>query len=419
MKIFFLTAIALSILFPSCTPTKPNLVTCDLKRSDYTEVIRASGSIQAVNTVNIMAPMNYYGSMTVAWVIPEGSQVVQGDSICTLECAAMMQMLDQELRNLESQQADFKKLEADNALNRALLDARMKENKAGMAISQLDSVQIRFAPRVKQQLMALELEKSRIEEKKLQKKYEAEKKIDETEIRQLKSRIIQAENRAKSMQDKVKELTILAPKSGMIAKSESPDNMIYSIDGEIVEMGKYVKVGSQVYPRMSLMALPELTEMQVSVEVQEVDYKRIVKGQKVNILVDAVKDLRTTGSVKRKSLAAKNSYNGESKIKMYEVIVSVDSCHSRMPPGLSARCDIFVSQVRDTVVIPTLAIFEKDSLKIVYVAEGDLFRQITVETGLSNSSQTIITKGLVGNETISLVEPPRSFIEKPKNSTHE
>ncbi|MFA5817611.1 MAG: HlyD family efflux transporter periplasmic adaptor subunit, partial [Bacteroidales bacterium] len=322
-------------------------------------------------------------------------------------------------RNVETLQADFKKLEADNALNRAMLDARMKENKAGMAISQLDSVQMRYAPRVKQQLMALELEKSSIEEKKLQKKYEAEKKIDETEIRQLKSRIIQAGIRVQRMQDQLKGLTIVAPNSGMIAKSESPDNMMYSIDGEIVEMGSYLKVGSQVYPRMSLMALPELTEMQVSVEVQEVDYKRISKGQKVDIIVDAAKALRTTGSVKRKSLAPKNSYTGESKIKMYEVIVSVDSCHSRMPPGLSARCDIFISQVKDTVVIPTLAIFEKDSLKIVYVAEGDKFRPITVETGLSNSSQTIIIKGLAGTETISLVEPPQNFIEKPKNSTHE
>lgn len=416
MKSFFVVAIVLFILFPSCAPKRAKLITCDLKRSDYTEVIRASGSIQAVNTVNIMAPMNYYGSMTVAWVIPEGSQVIQGDSICTLECAAMMQMLDQELRNLENLQADFKKLEADNALNRAMLDASIKENQAGMAISQLDSVQMRFAPRIKQQLMALELERSHIEEKKLQKKNEAGKKIDEAEIRQMKSRIIQGEIRVKSMQDKVKELTILAPKNGMIAKSESPDNMMYSMNGEVIGMGEYTKVGSQVYSRMVLMALPEMTEMQVAVEVQEVDYKRISKGQKVDIMVDAAKNLRTTGSVKRKSLAGKTSYSdsGESKIKMYEVIVSVDSCHSRMPPGLSARCDIFVSQVKDTVVVPTLAIFEKDSLKIIYVAEGDKFRSVPVETGSSNSSQTIITKGLAGNETISLVEPPKNYIEKPK-----
>ncbi len=421
MKKFFVTALVLSIFLPSCAPKKAKLITCDLTRSDFSEVIRASGSIQAVNTLNIMAPQNYYGQMTVAWVIPEGSQVKQGDTLCILECAAMMQMLDQELRNMETLEADFKKLEADNALNRAVLDARIKENQAGKAISELDSVQMRFAPRVKQQLMALELKKTGIEEKKLRKKAEAEKKIDEAEIRQLKSRITQAGVRLQRIKDQVRDMSILAPKSGMAAKSESPEYSMYSMDGGEVEMGGYIKTGSQVYPRMALMALPELNEMQVSVDMQEVDYKRIVKGQKVNIVVDAAKGLQTTGLVKRKSLASKNTYvgEGESKIKMYEVIVGVDSCHTKMAPGLSARCEIFVSQIRDTIVVPTLAIFERDSMKVVYVASGEEFLVIPVETGLSNSSKTIISKGLKGNETISLVEPPPDFISKTKNSTNE
>lgn len=420
MKKFFVTVIVVLILFQSCAPKKPNLVTCDLKKTDYTDVIHASGSIQAVNSTNLMAPRNYYGSLKVARAVPQGSHVEAGDTVCVLECAPMMQMLDQELRNLESLKADFKKLEADNALNRAMLDARMKENKAGMAISQLDSVQILFAPPLKQKLMALELEKSHILEKKLQKKDEAEKKIDETEIRQLNSRIIQAENRVKMMQEQVGGLSVVAPKSGVVTKSDGY-SMVYmmSMDGTIVEMGGYPKPGSQIFPEMPLMSLPELDEMQVSVEVREGDFKRIEKGQSVEIVVDAAGSLRTTGSVKRKSMAGKIDYYTDSRVKWYEVIVSVDSCHNRLQPGLSARCDIFVNRIRDTIVVPTLAIFQRDSMKVVYVADGDKFRPVPVETGFTNSSQTIITKGLTGTETISLMEPPQNFIEKKNKSTNE
>lgn len=422
MKKYFVSVIFLPIIFTCCSPPATHMVVCDLKRSDYTEVIRASGEIQAVNTVNVMAPQNYYGVMTVAWVIKEGSQVEKGDTICILECAALMQFLEQQQRNLEDLQAELKKLEANNALNRVMLEARMKENQAGMALSELDSVQMRFAPQVKQKLLALELEKAHIEERKIQKKTEAEKKIDETEVRQLNSRISQAASQVQILLDQVKSMTVVAPESGMIARSQAPDYMIMYSDGSVEQGGsKFIKVGSQVSRRMPLMALPDLNEMQVALEVQEIDFKRINKGQKVDILVDAANALRTTGSVKRKSLAGKDSYtdNGESKIKMYEVIVSVDSLHSRMPPGLSAHCDVFVSQVRDTVVVPTVAIFEKDSMKIVYVAEGEKFRPTPVETGLSNSSQTVIIKGLNGDETIALIEPPQNYIEKPKNSTHE
>lgn len=414
MKTPFVIVIILIILFPSCAPKKVNLVTYDVKRSDYTEVIRASGSIQAVNTTNIMAPQIYYSNLAVAWAIPEGSKVEKGDKLCVLECPSLIQMLDEQNRKLEGLQADFKKLEADNALNRAMLDASLKENQAGMAIRQLDSVQMNFAPPVKQKLMGLELERSHVEEKKLQKKSEAEKKIDETEIRQLKSRILQVENQVSMISDQVKSLTILAPKSGIVGKAETLGMMMMmSGDGNIIEIGGYPKVGGRIFSEMALMALPELTEMQVAVDVQEADFKRIEKGQAVEIVVDAAGGLRTTGKVKRKPVTGKTDPYTDSKVKWYEVIVSIDSCHNRLPPGLSAKCDIFVSRVRDTIVIPTLAIFERDSVKVVYVADGDKFRPVPIEAGLNNSSQTIIAKGLKGTETIALLEPPQNLIVKP------
>jgi HlyD family secretion protein len=418
MKVFLAATLVSSLLLTSCAHKNANLITVDLKKSDYTEVISASGTIQAVKVTTITAPLDFFYGITVGWALPEGSRVEKGDTIVILKSEPVMQMLDKQVRELESLQADYKKMEADNALNRAMLDARVKENKAGMAISELDSVQIRFAPPVKQQLMALELQKARIEERKLQKKSEAEKKIADSEIRQLKSRISQAETQVQTYQDQLKSLIILAPKSGFVKKSDMQGIVMISFgQGDAMEVGGYPKVGGMVFPQMAMMEIPELDEMQVEVKVQEIDFKRIEKGQKVEITVDAQNRLRTTGIVKVKSLASRSDY--DSKVKLYDVIVSVDSCHLQMPPGLSASCNIFVNRVKDTVVVPTVAIFDRDSFKVVYVEDGGKFRPARVETGLNNSSKTIITKGLTGNETISLMEPPRNYIKKPNLETNE
>ncbi len=102
----------------------------------------------------------------------------------------------------------------------------------------------------------------------------------------------------------------------------------------------------------------------------------------------------------------------KSSVKAYEIIIGVDSCHLQMKPGLSARCSIIIDQVKDTIVVPASAIFTVDSLKTVYVADGKYFKPVTVETGLSNSSETIITQGLVGDESIALMEPPHNLIRK-------
>ncbi|MFO7616486.1 MAG: hypothetical protein R6V75_04475 [Bacteroidales bacterium] len=408
------------LVFFSCSPKGSTIITYDLSRSDYTEVIAATGTIEAVNSLSIMPPQDYYGVLTVEWARPEGSRVEPGDTICLLKSDDLRQMLDELTVKLETLRADLKKLEADNALNLAVLEARLKENQAGMSINQLDSVQMQFAPPVKKRLMELELAKARVAGRKLERKFLAEKAIDETEIRQMRSRIIQAEIEVQTMQERVKGLTVLAPSAGILTASKMLGRIVMmNDDGSETSVGGYPKPGAMIFPELPLMSLPDLSEMQISIELQEVDYKRIEKGQVVAVTVDAAGGLRTTGSVKSKSMAPKTKYSGASKMKYYDLIIGVDSCHSLMAPGLSARCTILISQVRDTVVVPTLAIFEKDSLKIVYVAGGGKFRPVSVGTGPANGSQTIITSGLIGSETIALVEPPQNFIQKPKNSINE
>ena len=77
---------------------------------------------------------------------------------------------------------------------------RLKLIKPRMAISMLDSIQIKFAPPVKQQLLALEMEKANIEKKKLQKKFAAQTRIDNSELIQMRSRIMMQKNRIQMFQ---------------------------------------------------------------------------------------------------------------------------------------------------------------------------------------------------------------------------
>ena len=85
-----------------------------------------------------------------------------------------------------------------------------------------------------------------------------------------------------------------------------------------------------------------------------------------------------------------------------------------MKPGLSASCEITLKEAKDTLFVPTLAIFERDSAKVVYVKGKENFIPVKVETGFSGSSYTIISSGLNGDEIIALSEPPNSLIASEK-----
>jgi hypothetical protein len=83
-----------------------------------------------------------------------------------------------------------------------------------------------------------------------------------------------------------------------------------------------------------------------------------------------------------------------------------------MKPGLSAYCEITFQQTRDTLFIPSMALFEKDSSRIVYVLKNGKYQPVKVMTGLTGSSYTIITEGLKGDEVIALSEPPNRLINR-------
>jgi HlyD family secretion protein len=181
------------------------------------------------------------------------------------------------------------------------------------------------------------------------------------------------------------------------------------------QLGGPIKEGSVLFMNTPVLQFPDLSKMQVSAEVLEADFKKIDRGQKVMITVDAAQKLVTTGKVNRKSLMGRTAQRySDSKVKFYEVIIDIDSCHSKMKPGLSADCEITLKEAKDTLFVPSLAIFVRDSARVVYVKGKNSFIPVKVETGLSGSSHTIITNGLKGDEIIALSEPPNSLITPDK-----
>jgi len=400
-------------LLTGCSGKPTNILTYSLKRTDYLETIDATGTIQAVNKLMLLSPRVNFSGVTVAHLAREGTHVLKGDTVCILDCPELSYYLDMFNSDLQKMEADQKKLEADNAMELAMLTAQIETNKAQLAISQLDSIQMKFATPVKKLLLGLEMEKVGIEKKKLQKKLVAQKLIDNSELSQIRSRIMIQKNRIQMYVTQKNSLKLVAPCDGIVMHYESP--LMFFMGNGVGTRGGKIEEKSSVWSNMPLLQFPDMKEMQVSVEVPEADYKRIKENQKVKINVEAATNLFTTGKIKRKTLAGKGAAEGSS-LKTYEVIISVDSCHNEMKPGLSAQCRIIVDEVKDTIVVPAAAIFQRDSSKIVYVAEGDIFIPVIIETGLSNMSRSIISKGLNGNEKIAMTEPPYNMVSKEMKS---
>ena len=417
MKVILYVCLLFTFLFLSCTGKKDNgVITFKLSKSDYIEKISVTGTVQAVVNFPVTPPSMMMGQMTVVRLAKDGAVVKKGDTICVLTVPELESMYHQILNSNDTLEADLKKTEADNRLNIALLEAQLATSEAQLKISSLDSSRMKFAPEVTRKLLKLEMSKALIEKQKIEKKLAASKMIGESDIRQMNARIIGEKARAQSMADQVNSLILIAQRDGIVMRTESPTFNIIGPQG-LGKIGGPIREGSVLLFNSPVLQFPDLSKMQVSAEVLEADFKKIDKGQKVFITIDAAKKLVTTGKINRKSLMGHTARKySDSKVKFYEVIIDIDSCHSKMKPGLSADCEITLSEARDTLVVPTLAIFERDSAKVVYVLMKKKFIPVKVETGLYGSSHTIITGGLKGDEIIALSEPPNSLIAAGKKN---
>jgi multidrug efflux pump subunit AcrA (membrane-fusion protein) len=413
MKAYVFAFILFTALVFSCTSkTSNSIITFQLSRSDYVETITVPGTVEAVVNTPVTPPSLEFGQMTIMKLAADGTTVKKGDTICVLSAPELESAYLAAKTTLDSLEAGLKRTEADNKLKITMLEAQLCTSEAQLKISSLDSLRMMFATDVEQKLLRLEMKKALIEREKTKKKLSATRMIAENDIKQINARIIQGKARVLSMADQVNALTITAQRDGMVSRTESPMFYFMSLQGSGT-MGGPIKEGSVLLMDIPVLQFPDLSQMQVSAEVDETDFKKVEKGQHVLITVDAAEKLKTTGTVNRKNLIGRNAQRySESQVKFYEVIIDVDSCHLKMKPGLSASCEIILAEAKDTLFVPTLAIFEKDSAKIVYAKRKKQFMPVRVQTGYSGSSYTIIKEGLRGDEIIALTEPPGRLIVK-------
>lgn len=415
MKIRLYIFLLIAFWLFSCTGKYESyVITYHLSKSDFIESISIPGSVQAVINTPVMPPRNQLGQMTVKWIVPDGALVKKGDTLCILSALEVESKYREMLISIETLEAELKKAEADSRLNIAMLEAQLETSDAQLRISSLDSLQMRFAPEAQKKLMQLEMQKSLIEKQKTERKLAATRIIGETDLRQKRTMIMQEKMKAQSYADQINSMTIIAQRDGMVTRGESPRIMVSSTTGT-GSFGGPVMEGSVIFLSTPLLQFPDLSKMQISASAAEADFKKIERGQKVNLTIDAAQRFMTTGKVNRKNLASSTAMRySQTKVRSYEVIIDLDSCPSNLKPGLSADCSIIIRDEKDTLFVPTVAIFEKDSSKIIYVERQKKFVPVDVETGSSGSSFTIITQGLKGGETVALTQPPRKLIGQNK-----
>jgi multidrug efflux pump subunit AcrA (membrane-fusion protein) len=389
--------ISLFSFFVSCTsPDSKGIFTYTVVRGNFEHSLFIDGYVEPVRSTTAICPPQVEG--VVGFLVEEGVYVKEGEVICSVEVPELQTTYDELLISLENAQVELTKTQADLDMQYALLEAQVKTNAAETQIARLDSLQLEYATPNQVKIKELELAMVTIQKERFEKKLQALNFIRQSEMRKRELQIRQFANRLQTAKEQLDALTVKAPKDGLAMRAIYPFT------------GKKLQVGDPVWGRMPLVNLPEFSGMKVKIQAPETDYKYISLNDSVVFSFDAMPDNKAWGKIQMKSPVGQ-SYKENSKVKFFEIEASIDSASVMPEPGFTASCRIILKQVKDTLTVPQIAVFEEDSIKVVYVKQGNGFSARRITTGISSPKEIIITDGLQGNEVIALTKPPSALLK--------
>lgn len=200
------------------------------------------------------------------------------------------------------------------------------------------------------------------------------------------------------LQDQLDKCTLTAKKSGLVVYGGNAD-VFYGNQDPIRE-------GATVRERQSIITIPDLTKMSVSVKIHESYIKKIKKGQKARITVDAFPDQELTGEVTKVSVLPDSQNRWMSPdLKVYVTTIAIDGTHDWVKPGMSAKVEIFVNHLSDVVYVPVQAVAPDDGHQFCYVMNGLSPQRRQVEIGEFTDEFIEIKKGLAEGDRV-LLRPP-------------
>jgi len=248
--------------------------------------------------------------------------------------------------------------------------------------------------------------------------HEAKRELDRT-VARTRSELAQAQARLESteasfnlqknhvakLERQIAACIIRAPSPGIIVYGTSAD--WHQRREDPIEVGDMVRRGQKIF------TIPNSNVMGVELRVHESSVNKVMPGQDVTVTVEAHPDMAFHGKVV-KVAPLPDPQQGwlDPGVKLYTTYVTIEGSHEVLKPGMSAKVEILVDQLRNVKIVPVQVVENRAGKKFCYVATDSGPQDREVVTGAFNDTFVEIVSGLQVGEKI-LLSPPQGIEREP------
>jgi len=213
----------------------------------------------------------------------------------------------------------------------------------------------------------------------------------------------------KELNEQKEKCIIQATKPGLVVYGGGRDDIFYGGEERIRE-------GATVRERQAIITIPDMTRMAVNVKIHETYIKKIKKGQKARITIDAFTDKVLTGEVSKVAVLpdSQNRWMNPD-LKVYLTTIAIDGTQDWVKPGMSAKVEILVGKIDDCVYVPVQAVNFDGDKQVCFVTHGLKPDRREVTVGDFNDEFIEIKNGVKEGERVLLRLPDGVETEKKES----
>lgn len=178
------------------------------------------------------------------------------------------------------------------------------------------------------------------------------------------------------------------------------------IAGTVVE--KDYKAGDTMKAGEVLCTVFDLSHLSLTLNVDELDIKKVQTGQAVTITADAAEGTEYSGTVTKINIMG-TTKNG---VTSYPVTIQIDNANGLLP-GMNVDARIVVQSLKNVITVPVGAVWH-NNLVLLKTNEKNTdsvqagipagFSSIEVKLGASNDTDIVITEGLKEGDVVAIMD---------------
>ena len=323
------------LLVPLLVSCKGDIFGGDKDANQEQRTIVETGELSAVRTKAFVLPrFGRFGSFRIIGLAEHGKVLQAGDSVIQLDPADVTKYIVDRETALESQLASLEKMLVNQENRDSEAESTIKSELATYELRKLTYEAAKFESDRTKRIKELEFQQATIQLNLAKRRLELNSIINENDLKIQQIRVEQIKKDIQDAYDIIPQLTIRSSIPGIfqITRNRRTDQLL--------------KIGDEVYRGNTMASVPDLTWMRVETQINENDFLRIKKGDKVLVRLDALPEVAFDGEISNIGLFCHAKDRNKPRQKVFDVEVKLLVSDERLKPGMTVSCE-FIEEEKE------------------------------------------------------------------------